>query len=345
MAMKKIDWNQEFPEVPHVVHHSVLDTLSELEETQEVQKMKRTPKKRILLLAAVLTALAGTTAAATGLFQWNERAEEVFGADEEAQNMLTMEQMAEDVSSSVTDQGITITSIQTVQDKNRFYALFEVTAEDADMKITPDQSMAYTMDFGDEEDSLFSALGWHFVDEDSQEVSNTRYFEIYGTKMKDAPEVATMNIQFTALESEPEEKAGVGSPLVEGTWDFTLNIHEAKSLHYDLQKEYQLAGYAVNVESVELSPLSVTIVFDGEDIRTMEAGEGVNLDHLDCLPAIYPTGVCYSDGTNLTEPCFPMTEGYTSEERTAYQVTLQFTKVVDAEQVTALLMGEDKITF
>lgn len=124
-----------------------------------------------------------------------------------------------------------------------------------------------------------------------------------------------------------------------------MNVHNARTIRHDLQREYQIAGYTVKVESVELSPLSLTIVFDGEDIRNMEAGEGVNLDQLDSLTALYPTGVRYSDGTSLDTLCFPMTEGYTDEGRTLYQATLQFTTVVDAGQVTALLMGEDEISF
>lgn len=341
--MKKINWNQEFPEVPDMVHRSVLDTLSKLDE-QEVQKMRKAPKKRILLLAAAMMALAGTTAAAAGLFKWNERAEEVFQADEEAQNLLNMEQMAEEVSTSVTDQGLTITAIQTVQDKNRFYALFEVTAEDGNMQITPDQNMAYTIDFGGTE-NVFCALGWGFTDSFTQEVSNSRYFEIYGTKMEGAPDAAVMNIHFTGLEAEPTEKAGIGELMVEGHWDFSLDVHQADSIRHELQKKCQIGGYAVTVESVELSPLSLTVVYNGDDIRTMEAGEQVNLDQLDDLPALYPTGVRYSDGTELLEQCHPMTEGYTDEGRTSYQITLQFTKVVDAEQVSALLMGEDEISF
>ena len=63
MVMKHVDWNKEYPEVPDLVHRSVLSALSELEE-QEAPRMKKTTKKRIFLLAAALVALAGTTAAA-----------------------------------------------------------------------------------------------------------------------------------------------------------------------------------------------------------------------------------------------------------------------------------------
>lgn len=46
MAMKHVNWNQEYPEVPEAVHRSVLDALSSLDEQEE--KMKKTPKKRAL---------------------------------------------------------------------------------------------------------------------------------------------------------------------------------------------------------------------------------------------------------------------------------------------------------
>lgn len=344
MAMKKIEWNREFPEVPDEVHDSVLHALSKLERQEEPKMQKRIRKKHILLLAAAMTALLGTTAAASGLFSWNDRAKEVFQADEEAQNMLTMEQMAQEVSTDVTDQGITIRAIQTIQDKNCFYALFEVTAEDTDRKITSDQDMEYTIDFKGKEDP-FVYIGWGFVSAEAQEVTNSRYFEIYGTKADSSPEELAMGIHFSALLDEPDEKAGIGKTLVEGNWDFDLTVHESESIRYDLGKEYQISGYSVNVQSVEISPLSFTIFYEGGSVKAMEEGEQVNLDQLDDLPALYPTGVRYEDGTELEEQCHPMLEGYTDESKSSYQVTMQFTEVVDAQQVKAFLMGEDEITF
>lgn len=344
MAMKRIDWNQEFPEVPDMVHRSVLKALSELDGQEEPNMKKRISKKRIILLTAACVALVGTTAAAAGIFKWNERASEVFQADEAVQEKLNQKQMSQDVTQSVTDQGLTITAIQTIQDKNRFYALFEVTAEDTGMEITADHNMQYTMDFKDGENP-FCALGWSFVSEEEQEVSNTRYFEIYGTKMKNSSDNLEMELHFTALEDVPEEKAGEGAVLIEGNWDFSLDIHETESIRHELRKEYELAGYPVTVEAVELSPISLTIFYSGDSIRSMEEGEQVNLDQLDDLPALYPTGVRYGDGTEISEYCHPMSEGYTDKSRTSYQIVLQFTKVVDAEQVNVLLMGDDEITF
>lgn len=337
--MRHVDWNQEYPDVPDTVHRSVLDTLSSLEQ-QEETTMKKIAKKRILLVAAACAALLGTTAAASEIFKWNERASQVFEADEETKDELTMNQLAQEVSQSVTDQGLTITAIQTVQDKNRFYALFEVTAEDTKMKISQDYSLDYTIDLGGKED-LFCAFTWGFVAE--QEDSNSRYFEIYGTKTEQSEENLTMNLHFTALRGKPAQKAGEGEVLISGNWDFALDVHAYPMVSYTLEGEYQLSGYPVHVTSVSLSPLSMEITYDGADVRNMEAKEQVHLDQLDSLTALYPTGVRYQDGTILEEELMiPLTEGFGDNE-TYYRLLLPFRKIVDPNQVSEILMGEDRI--
>lgn len=343
--MRPVDWNREYPEVPDVVHRSVLDALSQLEEQeQEETIMKKTPKKRIFLVAAALIALVGTTAAAAEIFQWNERAEQVFEADEETKKELTMNQLAQEVSQSATDQGITITAIQTVQDKNRFYALFEVTAEDSTMQITADHSLDYRMDFGGKEDP-FCATGWGFVPEYDQEISNSRYFEIYGTKNEQSEENLKMNLHFTALRGEPAQKAGEGEVLVSGSWDFALDVHASEMISYDIEREFGLSGSSVHVKSVSLSPLTMEIRYDGKDVRAMEAKENKDLSQLDELTALYPTGVVYEDGTTIEEDLMiPLKEGFEDKEESAYHILFSFPKVVDPEKVAELILGEDKIS-
>lgn len=343
--MKKIDWKQEFPEVPDEVHRSVLHTLSTL-DSQEVKKVKKSGmkgKKRLLLLAAAMTALLGTTAAAAGIFKWNERAGEVFGANEEIQEKLTMEQVAEESLQSVTDAGLTITAIQTVQDKNRFYALFEVTAEDENMMIGEDYSLDYTMDMGGKED-MFGFFGWSFLSEGEQPLSNSRYFEMYGTKSRPSDEDITMTLHFTALKGEPTVKAGEGEKLITGDWEFALNVHSSESRTCELGGEYQIGGYPVHVKSVEISPLTLIIRYDSSDVRAMEAGEGVNLAELDDLPALYPTGVFYTDGSEMNADCFPIQESMREDEG-IYEVRFEFSQLADADRIAGLIIGESRVEF
>lgn len=217
----------------------------------------------------------------------------------EMRNELAMSQLAEDVSQTVTDQGLTITAIQTIQDKNRFCALFEVTAEDTDMQITSDCSLDYTLDFGGNEDP-FDARSWGFLSEFDQEISNTRYFEIEGTKNEESSGDLVMNLHFTGLRGEPDVKAGESEMLISGNWDFTLNLHTSDVISHEVDRVYEL----------------------------------------DELTALYPAGVRYEDGAIVDEGIMiPLIEGFRNEEET-YELLLPFNKVVDSERITALFIGD-----
>lgn len=339
--MKKIDWTKEYPEVPDLVHHSVLNALSSLEE-QEAGTMKKTTrrmtKKKVILLAAALAALVGTTAAAAELFHWSERAKEVFPADEEMQDQLTQKQLAQNPSQSVTDQGLTITALQTIQDKHRFYALFEVTAEN--MELTEGYGLEYQMDF-DGGDDPFVALSWGFVSEFEQPVSNSRYFEIYGIKADDFDGDLKMDLHFTTLLGPSEKKAMYGDPVLEGNWDFSLDVHPSEVLTFELGETYEIGGYSMKVAAVELSPLSATIWYDAEDVRTMEAGENVHLDQLDDLLALYPESLSLKDGAQAEGVFFPVTEGFTDDG--LYEIVLALPEVIDPAQADALWISDVQI--
>lgn len=200
--MKKIEWKDYFPEVPDTIHQMMIETLDGLEEREE-QKMKKSnkmKKRTMVLLAAALIGAMGMTAGAAGLFKWNERAAEVFVADEPLQDHLVMEQVVQEGTQSVTDNGITISLVQTIQDSNCFYALFDVTAEDGTL-IDENNALSMHVDYNGEE-GPFCAMGWGFVQNYEQEVSNSRYFEIYGTKTVPDSSDLNMNITFVSFNKQ-----------------------------------------------------------------------------------------------------------------------------------------------
>lgn len=301
--------------------------------------MKRFKTRTMIILAAALVIVLGTTVAAAELFRWNERATEIFEAEPELQNKLTTEEIAREEHQSVTDNGLTITAVQTIQDSNCFYALFEVTAEDSSIVIDENCGMDYLLDFQGAEDP-FCAMGWGFVDHTRQEAGSSRYFEIFGTKMEESNADLHMGINFTTL-TGPGEKAMNGAPLIEGNWDFDLTVHPAASTHIELNREYQIAGSQIRVESVDLSPLTGKITCNGEDIKAFTEKEGINLDQLDELTATYITGVKYQDGTVIEQNGFAMLwESY--PEGGSYEKAVRFTQVIEPEKVSALLLGNDK---
>ena len=119
--MKEWRLEQEFPEVPDCVHQTVLETLGQLEE--KGRERKPVKKMKWIILAAALTAAFGLTVAAAELFDWNPAAAENFGEPiKEVQDKLTMDGVAKEQEISATDNGITVTAVQTMNDENVFYA-------------------------------------------------------------------------------------------------------------------------------------------------------------------------------------------------------------------------------
>lgn len=339
--MMNKNWNRDFPEVPEHVHQTVLSTLAGLDE-RKGKRVKRMKKGKMIILIAAAVAVLGTTVSAAEIFKWNRRAAEVFVADEEQQKELVTEQIAQDSSQTVTDAGLTIQAVQTIQDNNCFYALFEITAEDESIQITADHSMGVLFDYPEDEDP-FGYLGWGFVDDRQQPVSNSRYYEIYGTKALPGQEDLNMKVQFTSLNA-PDAKAMDGESMLEGNWEFMLDLHTAEPVRYELNREYKIAGCDVMIRTVELTPISAKLSCDMEDARQLEKLEGVNLDQTDSLSSLFINGIQYQDGTIIEE------EGYQEPlirfEDGVYEKTARLTTVIDPDKVSALLVGEnmDEIT-
>ncbi len=334
--MQNNEWNEAFPEVPEHVHQVVLSTLAGLDDGK-VKKVRKMKKGKMIILAAAMVAVLGMTVSASEIFKWNQKAGEVFGADDEQQTALVMGDIAREEYQTISDNGLTIRSIQTIQDNNCFYALFEITAEDESVRITPDCSMDFLTD-RQGEDNLFSMLSWGFVDESRQAVSNSRYFEMIGTKMNPGKEDLDLIIQFTSLNA-PGEKAMEGEQLLKGNWEFALNLHAAEPVCYELDREYQIAGCPVTVNRVELTPISIKLVCDGEDARQLEEMEGISLEQADSLRALFVNGIRYQDGTVMEEMGYQELEAGYSEGN--YTKTARLSSVIDVEKVSALLVGDN----
>lgn len=333
--MRSENWSNVFPEVPEHVHQAVLSTLAGLEE-RKGKKVKRMKKGKIVILAAAAVAALGATVSAAEFFRWDNRAAEVFEADEEQQKRMAAEQIAQENYQTVSDAGLTIRAIQTIQDNNCFYALFEVTAEDASMQITSGNEMSFLVDYQGGENP-FSAFGCGFVEEDQQAVSNSRYYEIFGTKMNPGQEDLDMKIRFTSLDAEGE-KAMKGESILEGNWEFALNLHTAEPVCYELNREYQIAGCTVWCKSVELTPISVKLVCDEAGARALEELEGINIDQACVLRSLFVNGVKYQDGTIVEEDGYLELRAGCGEGE--YTKVARFSKVIDVEKVSALLVGD-----
>lgn len=339
--MYKPDWQTQFPEVPEGIHRLIVNTLETLDEKDGNHMKNRKNKKlrkSVLPIAAALVAVLGTTAMAAGVFRWNERAEKVFVADEVMQNRLVTEGNVTGIGHTVTDGGITMELIQTIQDENYFYALFNVTVGEGEPVLDEDSGLAMELSLNGRE-SPFGSLEWGFVSNMEQAPGSSRYFEIRGTKMEEsALESGELKVVFTALQRN-QEKAGEPVDLKTGNWPFTMDMKQTSVTHFTPDMEYILGGVQVKVLSVELSPLSIIITCDGQDIRSMEGRTGVNSDQTDLPEDLVISGVRYQDGTVVSQGLDVKNYGYT-DQGGAFKLTQRFTSVVDVERIQAILMGD-----
>lgn len=339
--MDSPDWQTQFPDVPESIHRTIVNTLEGLEERNGNHMKNRKNKKRgksLLLIAAVLAAALGTTALAAEIFRWNERAKEVFVADEAAQNRLVSEGNVTGIDRTVTDEGITMELIQTIQDEHYFYALFHVTVGDGVPVLDEDSGLAMELNPNGGENP-FTSLEWGFVSNAEQAPGSSRYFEINGTKMEGAAmESGELEVVFTELQQN-QKNAGAPVDLKTGSWAFTIDMKQTSAAHFTPDKEYSLGDSQVKVLSVDLSPLSITITCDGQDIRRMEERAGISSGQTDLPQDLVISGIRYQDGTVVSQGFGVKNYGYSGQDG-AFELIQRFTAVVDTEKAQAILMGE-----
>ncbi|PYG85836.1 uncharacterized protein DUF4179 [Ruminiclostridium sufflavum DSM 19573] len=333
--MHKNNWSQEFPAVPESFHNMVEKTLAEI----SVEKNRRLSRKGFaaVLLAAVLT-LGSITAFAAGYFNWNQKLAEIFGADNIQQNSLIEKGVTQQAKSSSTDNGLTIDLVQTLQDKDYFYALLEVTAP-KDIKLT-DTNLFENWRFdvsGQEEYSYSTSHGFMDVIQEP-EITNKRYYEIWIKKSIDFNE-KDFTLHFKNLQADAGKLDMY--TILEGDWTLSWKMsYKDSTKYFDVNKKYNLSGYDILVKRVEITPLSMTIYFDGGDVKAMEKAEKVDLDKLEFLKPLSFKGVRYNDG-KVVSISGGGGEGFDNTTG-EYKLSTCFDKVIQIENVNSLLFGTEK---
>lgn len=334
--MDNKDFKKEFPSVTASFHNRVENTLNEITSS----KSRRQSKKgfAVLVLAAVLT-LGSISTMASGLFKWNEKLAEIFGADKAQQNSLIQKGVTQQSNTTVTANGLTISLVQTLQDKKYFYALLEITAPKG-IKLT-DTNLFEEWQFDisgkkDHQDYSFGT-GHGFMDVNKEpEITNKRYYEIWIEKSIDFNE-KVFTLHFKNLQADAGKLEMY--TILEGDWTLTWKLSYTDSTEYiDINKKFNLSGYDVLVKRVELSPISMAIYFDGEDIKSMEKAEKVDLDKLEFLKPIFFKGIRYTDGTEVSASGGGG-EGF-NKDTGEYKLNTCFNRVINVENVKSLLFGE-----
>ena len=347
--MKEWKFEQEFPQVPTCVHQTVLETLENLNEKQKEKQIKKT---KWLILAAALTAAFGLTVAAAELFDWNPKAAETFGEPvKEVQNTLTMAGVAKEQKISVTDNGITVTAIQTMNDENIFYALLLVTAENEMI-----DGSGY---FGNPDPQLitknpdaFCNISMGFFDMPIAEPSTQGYYEVYALKNIEEEwqeESITISLEnysydiFNKPKVEQTDFMDCTSNLIEGKWELTLPLGEIQTDNtVKITEPVQVAmqGIPVTIEELTLTPLAIKISYSLADVEKLHQEAYASEEDVS-LQELFLSGFIDKNGKE-TECGFTASSGrHTPDGKDILLMGLG--QAVDVHEIQAVLLGSEKV--
>ena len=125
-------WDNIAPEVPQDFHNKFEETLRQIEQADTVDKKYKRKRisGRLLIVAAVICTGMGVTVAAKEFFKWNDHLLKRLEPSEKQQETMQESTYIQNIDQSVTQNGVTVTLIDSVQDQGFLYAFFEVKTDD-----------------------------------------------------------------------------------------------------------------------------------------------------------------------------------------------------------------------
>lgn len=340
--MKHKDWNGVFPETPQSFHLAVeraLDACAPGKTERSFSMKRRFP----IVLAAVVAALC-VTAAAAYVLQWNGALARRFEASPAQQERLASAGAVGSVEQSVTDNGITLAAIQTLGDKNGVYLLLSVHAPEG-MELTDENSfdkLRVEIQGADRLSWCGGFMSGSLETASPSGTDNARYFELwlYNTRQADW-NGKTITLDFADLLAD-RGKLDLYT-MAEGDWSLSWPLSYSDQMRdFRPGKTYTVGGHAVTVDSIQLSPLSLSLSLSGDGLEALIA----NSD-LDECGTLCTASLTLEDGTVVDELYGPGSEGRSGA---SYVRTTSFERIVDALRAKSLTLtflwesGENAIT-
>jgi hypothetical protein len=322
-----------FEKESQAVHRPISRVVQRPSDTRIFNKTQKKIAMKIrftIVLAAVITVLGVTTAAAAYILQWNGKLAEQFGVNEQQQSKLVENGALAFADQTVTENGVTITAIQTLGDKNGVYVLFDVKAPEGieltkdgsgisvDVKIEGAKHVSWNAQFVLDNEKTVSPPG----------AANVRYYELWmdNTEGEDW-NGKTIAVEFSDLRDL--NKGANDNIAVAGTWNLSWKLsYMNQMLIYDINKTYMVNGYEVVVKSVEISPLSMLFKLSGSGMEQLVANSDLNK-----AGGLCSVSLMKKDRTTVEEG--PRNES--CSDNTYTQVT-RFGQVQDMDQLTGFVL-------
>ena len=328
------------------------------------QKPVKKSRKKYVAAALIATMTVGAVSAYAAYTNWSHGMKEELRISEEQQKNLEANGMAAFSDASVTDAGVTVTAQQSITDNYYTYLSFKVEGYSVEKGVQPDfETISVTADGqnvswgGRFYDGMISGDDGMVVNADgSAPETEADGSMIENYVMDDGSLEYHMILKshergfFTGkqLHVELENLGTVAKaqyfPDIEGSWKLDMTLGGADTAKY-IETNEKLGDTETIVTGVELSPVSMRITYDFPKTEPrMEEFEDENGEiQTIALPAQPPFafGIRLKDGTVMKYiSAGGESTGYTSEEGQEYVVSFPLDRVIDPDQVEAVLFRE-----
>ena len=328
------------------------------------QKSVKKSRKKYVVAALIATMTVGAVSAYAAYTNWSHGMKEELRISEEQQKNLEANGMAAFSDASVTDAGVTVTAQQSITDNYYTYLSFKVEGYSVEKGVQPDfETISVTADGQDVSwggrfyDGMISGDDGMVVNADgSAPETEADGSMIENYVMDDGSLEYHMILKshekgfFTGkqLHVELENLGTVAKaqyfPDIEGSWKLDMTLGGADTAKY-IETNEKLGDTETIVTGVELSPVSMRITYDFPKTEPrMEEFEDENGEiQTIAWPAQPPFafGIRLKDGTVMKYiSAGSESTGYTSEEGQEYVVSFPLDRVIDPDQVEAVLFRE-----
>ena len=340
------------------------DAGSSSDKIVKYQKSVKKSRKKYVVAALIATMTVGAVSAYAAYTNWSHGMKEELRISEEQQKNLEANGMAAFSDESVTDAGVTVTAQQSITDNYYTYLSFKVEGYSVEKGVQPDfETISVTADGQDVSwggrfyDGMISDNDGMFVNADGSEPETEADGSMIENYMMDDGSLEYHMILkshekgfFTGkqLHVELENLGTVAKaqyfPDIEGNWILDMTLGGADTARY-IETCEKLGDTETIVTGVELSPVSMRITYDFPKTEPrMEEFEDENGEiQTIAWPAQPPFafGIRLKDGTVMKYiSAGSESTGYTSEEGQEYVVSFPLDRVIDPDQVEAVLFRE-----
>ena len=340
------------------------DASSSSDKIVTYQKSVKKSRKKYVIAALIATMTVGAVSAYAAYTNWSHGMKEELRISEEQQKNLEANGMAAFSDASVTDAGVTVTAQQSITDNYYTYLSFKVEGYSVEKGVQPDfETISVTADGQDVSwggrfyDGMISGNDGMFVNADGSEPETEADGSMIENYMMDDGSLEYHMILkshekgfFTGkqLHVELENLGTVAKaqyfPDIEGNWILDMTLGGADTARY-IETCEKLGDTETIVTGVELSPVSMRVTYDFPKTEPrMEEFEDENGEiQTIAWPAQPPFafGIRLKDGTVMKYiSAGSESTGYTSEEGQEYVVSFPLDRVIDPDQVEAVLFRE-----